>query len=531
MEGKGMSVAVTGGEITGTLGRNPAVEVFRGIPYAAPPIGQLRWREPQPVVPWSGVRRADSFGPIAPQGSGRVNGHGLTMSEDCLFLNVWTPRNRETGSPLPVLFWIHGGGFTDGSGADLLFDGEVLAAKGVIVVTVNYRLGVLGFLANSELSAESEAGVSGNYGLLDLVAALAWVRDNISHFGGDPEKVTIAGQSAGAGAANFLTMSPLARGLFRAVIAQSHVRHPGDPTLAYLPTSYRRMPDAERQGADYFASHNISSVADARALPWQQLNDAGSYIDAEVETGGNAKPPLFRPVIDGSLLPMTYAEFLAQDEPRDFAYLAGDDRHEGGAVPARAFAVLRASTEPARPGVPESFLTLRDFRAGAERRFGAMSDEFFTLYPADDDDSAAQMSNQALNDNALVSTYLWGREWLRGQGRHLWTYFWTQESPKRGHELDGAFHGSEIEYVFGSLPCFDEPWRDEDHAISETMSSYWANFVKTGDPNGPGLPVWEPYGAKDARVMQLGGAFGSMPVADSARFDFWKRFFEVNPSW
>jgi carboxylesterase type B len=476
------------------------------------------------------VKTADHFGPIAPQPSGRVNGTDLTMSEDCLFLNVWTPRDR-TEEPLPVLFWIHGGGFTDGSGADLLFDGESIAAQGVIVVTVNYRLGVLGFLASPELDAESGVNSSGNYGLLDLIAALEWVKENINAFGGDPAEVTIAGQSAGAGAAGFLMMSPLARGLFRGVIAQSHVRHPRDPTLGYLPTAYRTQDKASEQGSRYLAEHHLSGIQEARGRAWQDLNDAHAYMDVSVETGGTAKPPLFRPVLDGWVLPMTYEEFLAQDQPVEMAYLAGDDRHEGGAVPERAIAVERASGEIPAPGVPVSYLTLADFRAGGRTRFGAMSDEFFSLYPAADDDEAARASNEALNDNARVSTFLWGRLWCKSPGRHLWTYFWTHESPRHGREMAGAYHGSEIEYVFGTLPLFDEPWKPEDHTISQRMSAYWANFVRQGNPNGPGLPEWQSFRADEAVVMEVGDHFAPIAIAEPMRFDFWRRYFETNPAW
>ena len=316
-------VEAESGLLRGAPGRDPSVTVFRGVPYAAPPVGDLRWRPPRPPVPWWGVRDAVHFGPSCPQAR-----RGLAMSEDCLYLNVWTPA-RSGAERLPVLVWLHGGGFRQGSGADPRFDGEHLARRGIVVVTCNYRLGVLGFLASPELSEESGHGASGNYGLLDQIAVLEWVRRTIAAFGGDAARVTVAGQSAGAGSAGFLALSPLARGLFSRAIAQSHARHPGDPELRYLATSYRTLADAEESGK------RLGPLAVLRGLPWEELADGLPEADENVDTGSAAKPPLFRPVVDGWVIPRGYAETYARGEQNDVGFLAGNNLDEGGAVPER----------------------------------------------------------------------------------------------------------------------------------------------------------------------------------------------------
>ena len=290
----------------------PAVTVFKGIPYAAAPTGHLRWRPPQPPETWDEVRLAHEFGPICPQTdrfsqTDRLSTlpHTLPMHEDCLTLNVWTAAEApETEEPRPVLVWIHGGRFVGGSGADPLYDGAALAAAGLVVVTFNYRTGVFGFLAAPELSAESGHACSGNYGLLDQIAALRWVQVNIAAFGGDPDRVTIAGQSAGAACVQDLVYSPLAKGLFHRAIAQSGALHPRDPALAYLAGSYRTLDVAEQQGARYLKEHGAASIEELRALPVSSLlegNDADDPSDADAIH----HPPFFRPVLDGHVFPRT----------------------------------------------------------------------------------------------------------------------------------------------------------------------------------------------------------------------------------
>ncbi|KPI11562.1 Carboxylesterase [Actinobacteria bacterium OK074] len=525
-------VETESGPVEGIPGRDRSLTVFRGIPYAAPPVGDLRWRPPEPPLTWTGVRAAHSFGPMCPQApNSEVAGLDLPMSEDCLHLNIWTGA-ASAAERRPVLVWIYGGGFRVGTGASPRYDGEGLARKGLVVVTFNYRLGAFGFLATPELSAESAHHASGNYGLLDTVAVLRWVRDNIAGFGGDPDRVTLAGQSAGAGTVNFLAMSPLARGLCHRAVAQSHARHSRDPELRYLATSYRTLADAESAGARYAEEHGGRSPARLRALPWQKLVDGDAAVDSAVDTGSSAKPPLFRPVVDGWVIPAGYDETYAKGLQNDVGYLAGNNLDESGAVPETTFAAYRAAGKKAwRPGMPPVHVTLDDHVAAARRKFGDLAEEFLRLYPAATDDEAGRAHNAAVRDNARISTFLWGADWTRHANRPLYTYFWTHASPARGQHPRRASHGSEIDFVFGNLDREDADWTDEDRAVAETMSGYWANFAATGDPNGPGLPNWPAYSPDSASVTEVGDGFGPIPVADAARLDFWKRFFLTQQAW
>jgi para-nitrobenzyl esterase len=523
-------VKVESGLLSGVAGRDQAITVYKGVPYAAPPVGRLRWRAPERPLAWSGVRRASAFGPACPQPGGDM-AKGLAQSEDCLSLNIWTGAKPGRAEKRPVYVWIYGGGFIGGTGANPEFDGETLARKGVVVVTFNYRVGVLGFLATPELSAESGHGASGNYGLLDDIAALQWVQRNIAAFGGDPAKVTIGGQSAGAGSVGFLTMSPLAKGLFRAGIAQSHARHPRDTELRYLSVSWRPKASAEQAGQAYAQAHGAGTLAQLRALPWQTLIEGSNMVDASVETGSSGKPPLFRPVVDGWVLPSGYADTYARRTQNKVMFVAGNNRDETGAVPETAFAALRARTTPPRPGMPQTSVTLSDYQAAANRKFGPLADEYLRLYPASNDQEAALQNNAAARDNSRVSTWLWGTLWTEGVKEPLYTYFWTHAPPGDGHDMRGAYHGSEIAYAFGSLDAIDRPWTEEDRRIADRMSSYWANIIARGDPNGPGLPRWPAYNPAKPQVMELGDRFAPIPVADPQKIDFWKRFFATQEAW
>ncbi|MFE6758046.1 carboxylesterase/lipase family protein [Streptomyces sp. NPDC057684] len=526
-------VKTEAGLVEGIAGVDRALTVFRGIRYAAPPVEDLRWRPPRPPVPWDGVHKANSFGPTCPQAPGpELDGLDLPMSEDCLRLNVWTGASSADEQPRPVLVWIHGGGFRVGTGANPRYDGEALARKGIVVVTFNYRLGALGFLATPELSAESEHHACGNYGLLDQIAALKWVQRNIANFGGDPDRVTIAGQSAGAGSVNFLAMSPLTKGLFHRAVAQSHARHSRDPELRYLGTSYRTLADAEAAGTRYAADRGARTLQRLRSLPWQKLVEGNaSAVDSAVETGGPAKPPLFRPVVDGWVIPHGYDETYAKGLQNDLWYLAGSNLDESGAVPERTFAAYRTAGKKVwRPGAPPVHVTRDAYVTASHRKFGTMAEEFLRLYPANTDDEAAHAHCAAVRDNARISTWLWAKDWAAHSSRPVYTYFWTHASPTSGHDTRGAAHGSEIDFVFGNQPDGVE-WTDEDLGIAETMSGAWANFVATGDPNGPGLPHWPTWTPDTPTVMEIGEGFGPIPLADPPRLDFWQRFFRTQQAW
>jgi para-nitrobenzyl esterase len=518
-------VRTESGLVMGVPGNDPSITVFKGLPYAAPPVGDLRWRPPRPPMPWPGVRPATNFGPVCPQQSIDAD-----MSEDCLRLNIWTGASSKADK-LPVLVWIYGGGFIQGSGSNPLFDGEALALKNLVVVTFNYRLGALGFLATPELSKESGHNASGNYGLLDDIALLKWVKENIAAFGGDPAKVTIAGQSAGAGSVGFLANSPLAKGLFIRAIAESHVRDPRDPDLRYLSVSWRALKTAEAQGVQYQAAHHADNLAALRALPWDAVIDGSNVPDMGVDTKGPAKPPLFRPVVDGWVVPASYNDIFARGRQNDVAFLAGNNKDETGAVPATAFDRLRASKAPPRAGAPQPHVRLADYVAAAKVKFGAMSDAFLKLYPATNDLQAALASNDAARDQSRISTFLWATAWRKGAAKPVYTYFWTHAPPGPNHDITGAYHGSEIAYVLGNVAANDGTWTDNDARIARIVSTYWANFAATGDPNSAGVPDWPAFKPDVPMTMELGDHFAPMPVASNDKIEFWKRWFAAQEPW
>jgi para-nitrobenzyl esterase len=510
------------GQLSGTPGRDHSIMVYKGIPYAAPPVGDLRFRPPQPPIAWEGVRKADQYGKSCPQSGPKDN-----MSEDCLFANVWTGASFAL-ERRPVYVWIYGGGFSGGSGSSPEFDGEALAKKGLVVVTFNYRLGALGFLSTPELSKESGHNASGNFGLMDDIALLQWVHKNITAFGGDPDKVTIGGQSAGAGSVGFLAMSPLAKGLFIRAIAESHARYARDTELRYLSVSWRSQKDAETAGKKWAEALGAHSLKDLRTMSWDQLIVPGNLFDPSIETGSDAKPPLFRPVIEGWVLPKDYSQTYASHSQNNVEFLTGNNRDESGAVPEDTFAKRRSATGPGAPGMPHVSVTVADFMSAAKRKFGALADEFLKLYPASNDDQAALQNNESVRDNSRISTYLWASDWKPGTDKPVYTYYWTHRPTG---DPGGAHHASEILFAFNNLSMRNQPWTEEDRKVADIMSSYWANYITTGNPNGPGLPVWPAFDPKSPTVMEIGDHFGPTPVATESRLAFWKRFFETQKPW
>lgn len=499
-------VRTEAGLVSGVPARDPSVTVYKGIPFATPPVGDLRWKPPQPPIPWRGVRPADHFGSICPQTQRNPT---ATISEDCLFLNVWTGA-KSAAERRPVLVWFYGGRFISGAGSEPLYDGEGLARKGLVVVTMNYRTGVFGFLATPELSKESGHNASGNYGLLDQITCLRWVRKNIAAFGGDPGRVTIAGQSAGAGSVLFLSDSPLAKGLYHRAIAQSGARFPNDPELRSLATSWRPLKDAENAGVKYAEAHGTHSLKEMRALSWQQLLEGNNANDESVY--GKPPPPLFRPVVDGWVIPLNYSDTYARGSQNDVPILTGNNLDESGAQP--------------QPAVKLDVLLI-----AVKQKYGAMADEFLKLYPASSDHEAGLAQNASARDGSRVSTFLWATEWKKSANSKVFTYFWTHAPPGPGHDRRGAYHGSEINYVFNNLYATDRPWTDEDLRIAGIMSSYWANFAANGDPNGKDLPVWPAFDSKSPTVMELGDRLALIPVADNARLEFIRRFFLTQEPW
>ncbi len=488
-----VTVDTDGGKLSGAA-KDGGVTAYLGIPYAAPPVGDLRWRAPQPAVHWNGVRKADRFGTSCMQNEA---GSRLPwteefmtqgpIGEDCLYLNVWTPA-KNSSAKLPVMFWIYGGGFNEGSSSVAVYDGAALARKGVILVSVNYRVGPLGFLAHPELTKESEHHVSGNYGILDQIAALQWVHRNIRAFGGDPDRVTIFGQSAGALSVIDLMRSPLAKGLFARAIAQSGPGLLGRGVLGANAT----LADREAAGVRYAESKGARSLAELRAL--------AAEVFFAPSAGRGAAPPANGPFKDGWVLPQTDP---AEQVPLMLGFVADDIGIAGGGL----------GQAPAKP-------TVATFESGAQRTYGAQASTFLTLYPVTEDADVPAAQKAAGRDRARVSVDLWAGEQQKPSGR-IYTYYFDRVLPWPAHPEFGAFHTSEVPFVFQTLDRLDRPWEAIDRKVSDTVSSYWTNFAKTGDPNGKGLPTWPAYRPDGHVTMELGERMGPMPVAERARLDFY----------
>ena len=496
---------VAGGRISGAPAAGGRISAYKGIPFAAPPVAELRWRAPQAVRPWKDVRLADAFAASCVQNIVDVRkpwtyefmAHGR-VSEDCLYLNVWTPA-RSASERNPVLVFIHGGANTEGSGSVPVYDGEGLAAKGVVAVTINYRLGVLGFLAHPELTKEAPYHASGNYGLLDQIAAVRWVRDNIAAFGGDPRRIAVAGQSAGAAAVRNLLISPLAKGTFQRAIAESGASVTG------FGSNTRTLADAEQSGLRFSQEKGARSLADLRAMSWQQL-----VAQPAAPGGAPAGAPPFRwgTILDGHALTVSEAEAFASGSHNDVPVLAGSNKDEGGAVP-----------KPAT--------TLEAYRKQAEQRYGDRAAEFLKLYPAASDEEAGAAQNESARDQSRVGTYLWAARRAKTARTKTFTYFWTHALPGPDSAQYGAFHTSEVPYVLNTLAMSDRPFSDADRKIADTMSSYWANFAATGDPNLRELATWPSVGESPDKTMAVGDSFEPIPLAGSpGKLKFWTALLE-----
>jgi para-nitrobenzyl esterase len=437
-------------------------KAFLGLPYAAPPVGDLRWKAPAPPAAWKGVRDATHFGNRCAQWQIWTDYLFLDPgpSEDCLYLNVYTPAGANANSKLPVMFWIHGGGYAAGAGSEPRYTDSPLVEKGVVLVTINYRLGVFGFLASSDLAAEN-AGHAGNYGLLDMAAALRWVKRNIASFGGDPANVTIFGESAGSFAVSTLLAAPDARGLFHKAIGESGAVF---SDVLPLSTLAERSP-RDQQWAD---SQGAKSLAELRAIPTQEL------IEAE------SKQPVgwFSPVIDGS--------FVKEAVPTTYA--AGRQAH----VP-----TIIGWNRDERAGTLSKDMTVEKWKAFAAEHYGPQAAQFLQAFPGDSDQQAMQSADSYTTDQFIaLSAWKWAQAQSRTGGAPVYRYrFDLPATPSETHpEGKYAFHSDELEYVFGTLDVRrGATWRPEDRKLSEQMMEYWTNFARTGDPNGKRLPAWPRY--------------------------------------
>jgi len=481
------------GRLEGRREPNSTVIVFKGIPYAAPPVGELRWRPPQPPASWPGVRRAVEFSSSCMQREEHENLPWTqefmvqnAVSEDCLYLNVWTPR-LAADARLPVIVFIHGGAFIEGSGAVDMYHGAPLAARGAVVVTINYRLGVFGFLAHPELTAESEHRVSGNYGLLDQIAALAWVKANIGHFGGDPGRVTIWGQSAGAASVGDLVASPLAAGLFSRAQADSGLGAHGFPMAS--------LHDAEAYGVKFAAEHHAASIKELRALP------AASLLP-----GPGWGPLLYVPIVDGWVLPDNPVALNAKGTDNDVALITGFQPGDSAMF---------------NPRVD----SLEAYHAMVEKMYGAMAPEFEKLYPVSKATDIAAALEQSGHERSRVSMYVFASARARSHRQPVYTYYFDRAIPWPQHPEFGAFHSAELPYFFLNLGVLQRPWEKVDFELAKNVSSYLVNFARQGDPNGAGLTAWPKVDPNLPQTMELGSRIGPMPLADPAKVQFWTRYY------
>ena len=473
------------GIVSGASGSTPDVRVYKGIPFAAPPVGNLRWRAPQPAARWDGIRKAEKFSPVCLQNT--AGPAAQPVSEDCLYLNVWTTA-KSAGERRPLMVWIYGGGFTSGSGSEPRYDGDALSQKGVVVVTFNYRLGAFGFLAHPELTKESDRRASGNYGLMDQVAALEWVQRNIAAFGGDPRKVTIFGESAGAISVAELLVSPQTKGLFIRAIGESGAWM----GLGVAPA--RRLADAEEAGVKLADALGAKSLAEMRQAP----------ADAVLKAGRGSGP-----IVDGWFFPEAPDKIFSQGKQHPVPVLVGSNKDEG------TFFLQPAGAER--------------FMSQARQRFGGFADDFLKVYPAASDDEANASQLTSFRDEAAWAMYNWA--WLQTKAKaKAYLYYFTHEPPataesKGGGRGRGATHTAEIPYVF--LNPGNRPWTDVDRQLSDTMSSYWVNFATTGDPNGRNLPKWPAFGEnKNSNPMVLGDKAEVGPRPDLGHFDFFQSYYE-----
>ncbi len=490
-------VKVEGGVLAGIASADSAVRVFEGVPFAAPPVGALRWQAPQPAAAWTGVRKADQFGARCFQGNifGDMIFRDKGISEDCLYLNVWTPSPAR--KHLPVLVYFHGGGFAAGSGDEPRYDGTNFAKKGIIVVTVNYRLGVFGFLAHPELTAESPHKASGNYGMLDQVAALQWVQRNIAAFGGDPAKVTIGGESAGSAAVSALMASPLAAGLFRGVIGESGGMFNTGGILAGQP-----LGQAEKTGASFATSLGAKSLAEMRAA---------SAADVLKAAGGGVR---FGPIVDGYFLTAEPASVYAAGKQSHVALLAGWNADE-----------VRGSVLGRKPKP-----TAASFHGQLSATFGDKAAAAAKVYAASNDDEALAAAGDLANDTFIVySTWKWIEMQAATGQAPVYRFRFDRPVPlPEGMTIPDvkglAGHSWELEYVFGALDSKKAAWTPEDRKASERIATYFANFVKKGNPNGDGLPKWPAFG-KTHEVMHLDAASHAAPEEHRDRYVFLDGFY------
>lgn len=479
-----LTVKTEQGKAHGKAINDGKVRAFLGLPYAAPAVGALRWKAPEPAAKWKGERDATKYGSRCAQHNvfSDMVFQDAAPSEDCLYLNVFTPAGAKDKSKLSVMFWIHGGGYSGGSASEPRHNGDFLPTKGVVLVTINYRLGVLGFLATSELAKEAN-GSAGNYGLMDMIAALNWVKANIAKFGGDPGNVTIFGESAGSSAVSTLMASPMARGLFHKVIGESGAAFGG--TLATDLLDERTKRDDK-----WVNSLGVNSLADLRAMP----------ADKILEAVGKPGTPRFSVVVDGRVLTERVPETFAKGNQAHVPLIAGWNRDEGAAI---------------------KDLTADKWKTWAADHFQDRAAEFLNLYPGGGDEQAIRSSADLAGDTFIAfGTWKWIVAHRKTGESPIYRYHFELAAPPSKFHPGSAFHSDDIEYVFGTLDTRPGAvWRPEDRTLSEQIVTYWTNFAKTGDPNGPGVPLWPKLGT-DNMVLHFDSPITVGPSTVEPRYEF-----------
>jgi para-nitrobenzyl esterase len=481
-------VKLDSGMVSGASAPSGEVRVFKGIPYAAPPVGDLRWRAPQAPAHWDSVRKAEAFSPVCMQGSGGSSSQ--KMSEDCLYLNVWTGA-KSASEKRPVMVWIYGGGYNTGSGSQPMYDGEALAKKGAVVVTLNYRLGVFGFFSYPELTTESDRRGAANFGMMDSIAALKWVQKNIAAFGGDPKRVTIFGESAGAGMVANLMASPQAKGLFERALGESS----GWSTSSV--SKLKTLAEAEQTGAKYAEGLGAKSLAELRAKP----------ADAILKGGRGSGP-----VVDGWLIPEDPGKAFAEGKQTQVPVLTGSNRDEsfGGT-----------------PGNAEQFIEQ------VRKKYGDLTDAYLKLYPANSDEQARESAFFSGRDEMAFVMRNWARLASKPGKTKSYVYFFTEQPPivpgAKGQFAPtvhgSATHVSEILYAFNHLDN-SRTWTDQDRQVADNMSSYWVNFAANGDPNGKGLAKWPAYDEKTRTAMIFGNKPEGAQAPSDDKLAFFQSYFE-----
>jgi len=483
-------VRTQAGMVQGTT--EDGITIYKGIPFAAPPLGDRRWRAPEPPAAWTGVRTTDKFAPGCMQIPLVFPALGITsvpVSEDCLYLNVWTPA-KSPADRLAVMVWIYGGGFTTGATSLSLYDGTNLAKKGVVVVSVAYRVGPFGFFAHPELTAE-QGGHSGNYGLMDQIAGLEWVKQNIAAFGGDIHRIAIFGESAGGISVSMLAASPLAKGLFTGAISESggnfapaRIGNDGGENMLSLAT-------AEKNGAAFLAKIGAPSLADARKMP------AEAIMKGVVPGLGGFWPDFDGRVLLGDQYTL-YEKVLYHDTP----VLIGTNSDEGALFVPTVTAVA--------------------YQASVRSSYGEYADKIFTVYPGANDTEALRSARDLFRDTLFAwPTWSWARLQAKtGKGK-VFVYYFSHRPPypdAPSFKDWGASHVGEIQYVFGNFPKTMPP-SDADKALADQMSSYWVNFANNGDPNGAGLPGWPAFSDANQRVMNLNDPSKPIPVPNMDKLE------------